>query len=78
MNYSTSQRAPSTESPRTALRRLAVLAMTGWSNSTLYVKMAEGKFPKPTKLDPHGRAVVWWADEIAEFQRRAIERQATA
>jgi len=76
MTSSTSQRAiaAALTPPRIALRKPAVLSMTGWSNSTLYIKMAEGKFPKPPKLDPDGRAVIWWADEIAELQRRAIER----
>jgi predicted DNA-binding transcriptional regulator AlpA len=59
---------------RTVLRKPAVLAATGWSNSTLYDKMKAGKFPKPTRLDPDGRAVVWFADEVAAFQKRAIER----
>jgi predicted DNA-binding transcriptional regulator AlpA len=59
---------------RQVLRKPAVLAATGWSNSTLYSKIGEGKFPKPTRLDPTGRVVVWFADEVAEFQQRAIER----
>lgn len=59
---------------RTALRKPAVLAATGWSNSTLYAKMKAGKFPKPTRLDPGGRVVVWFADEVEAFQKRAIER----
>jgi predicted DNA-binding transcriptional regulator AlpA len=59
---------------RTVLRKPAVLAATGWSNSTLYEKIARGIFPKPTKLDPDGRAVVWFEDEVAEFQKRAISR----
>jgi predicted DNA-binding transcriptional regulator AlpA len=36
--------------------------------------MKAGKFPKPTRLDPEGRAVVWFADEIEAFQKRAVER----
>ena len=72
MNSSTQQPAP----PRVALRKPSVLAATGWSNSTLYHKISEGLFPRPTKLDPNGRAVVWWSDEIAAFQQRAIERTA--
>jgi prophage regulatory protein len=63
---------------RTVLRKPAVLDATGWSNSTLYEKMARGKFPKPTKLDPDGRVVVWFADEVEEFQKRSIERQIKA
>jgi prophage regulatory protein len=60
---------------RKALRKPAVLAATGWSNSTLYEKIKMGKFPRPTKLDPDGRTVVWFEDEVAEVQRRSIERQ---
>jgi prophage regulatory protein len=63
---------------RNALRKPDVLAATGWSNSTLYDKMSKGLFPKPTKLDPAGRAVVWWGDEIEAFQKSAIERQTAA
>ena len=59
---------------RNVLRKPAVLKVTGWSNSTLYTKIAEGKFPKPTKLDPQGRVVFWFEDEVAEVQRRAVER----
>jgi prophage regulatory protein len=55
------------------LRKPAVLAATGGSNSTLYVKISNGLFPKPMKLDPKRRAVVWLADEVAAFQKRAIE-----
>jgi predicted DNA-binding transcriptional regulator AlpA len=63
---------------RVVLRKPAVLAATGWSNSTLYEKIARGIFPKPTKLDPSGRTVVWWSDEVEAFQKRAIERNAVA
>jgi Prophage CP4-57 regulatory protein (AlpA) len=41
---------------RTILRKQAVLAATGWSNSTLYKKIQEGKFPKPIKLDPDDKS----------------------
>jgi predicted DNA-binding transcriptional regulator AlpA len=63
---------------RIAMRKPAVLAATGWSNSTLYSKIAEGKFPKPTKLDPEGRTVIWFSDEVEAFQKRAIERRSEA
>ena len=63
---------------RIALKKPAVLAATGWSNSTLYAKIAAGKFPKPSKIDPDGRAVIWWADEIEAAQKAATERQAAA
>jgi prophage regulatory protein len=63
---------------RTVMRKPAVLAATGWSNSTLYSKIAEGKFPKPTKLDPDGRTVVWFADEVEAVQKRAVARSVVA
>jgi predicted DNA-binding transcriptional regulator AlpA len=63
---------------KTVLRKPAVLAATGWSNSTLYEKMAQGIFPKPTRLDPNGRTVVWFEDQVSEFQKRAIEAAAAA
>jgi prophage regulatory protein len=63
---------------RTVLRKPAVLAATGWSNSTLYSKIGEGKFPQPIRLDPNGRAVVWFADEVEAFQNRAVERRAAS
>ena len=49
---------------RKVLRKPAVLAATGYSNSTLYEKIKRGKFPKPHKLDPDGRIVGWFEDEI--------------
>ncbi len=63
---------------RNVLRKPAVLAATGWSNTTLYDKIKAGKFPKPTKLDPDGRLMVWFEDEVAAFQKRAVDRQAVA
>jgi prophage regulatory protein len=56
---------------RRGLRLPAVLAAMGWSRSTLYAKIAEGKFPKPVKPDPDGRAVMWWEDEVIEKQQAA-------
>ena len=61
---------------RKVLRKPAVLAATGYSNSTLYEKIKRGKFPKPHKLDPDGRIVGWFEDEIELIQKRAVERQA--
>jgi prophage regulatory protein len=63
---------------RKVLRKPAVLAATGWSNSTLYAKISEGKFPKPTRLDPDSRAVIWFEDEVEAFQKAAVERQQTS
>jgi prophage regulatory protein len=61
---------------RKAMRRPAVLAATGWSNSVLYDNIAKGKFPKPARLDPDGRSVVWWEDEVEVFQKAADDRRA--
>ena len=60
---------------RKAMRKPAVLAAFGWGNSTLYAKIAQGKFPKPTKLDPDGRVVIWFEDEVEAIQKRAVDRQ---
>jgi prophage regulatory protein len=57
------------------LRKTVVLEATGWSNSTLYTKIAQGKFPKPVKIDPEGRASGWWEDEIEAIQKRAVDHQ---
>jgi predicted DNA-binding transcriptional regulator AlpA len=51
-----------------------VLAATGWSKGTLYQKINDKKFPAGTRLDPEGRAVVWFEDEIEAFQKTAVER----
>ena len=56
---------------RKVLRKEAVLAATGWRNSTLYKKIADGKFPAGTKIDPTGRAVVWFEDQVEAFQMAA-------
>lgn len=58
---------------RKVLRRAAVLEATGWSVTTLYRKMSEGKFPKGTRLDPGASAVVWFEDEVEAFQKAAVE-----
>jgi predicted DNA-binding transcriptional regulator AlpA len=54
------------------MRKPAVLAATGWSNSKLYEMMAAGKFPRGRKLDPGGRSVVWFEDEVAAWQEARL------
>jgi prophage regulatory protein len=66
------------DAPRRVIRLLEVMRVTGWSRSTVYDKIKAGKFPKPFKPDPDGRVAGWFEDEIAELQRRAIERQSAA
>jgi predicted DNA-binding transcriptional regulator AlpA len=61
---------------RKVMRKPAVLAATGWPPSTLYWKISQGIFPKGTKLDPTGRAVVWFEDEVEAFQKKALEAAA--
>jgi prophage regulatory protein len=63
---------------RKALRRKAVLVATGLPNSTLYEQIAKGRFPKPTKVDPDGRNVIWWEDEVIAWQASVIARNAQA
>jgi predicted DNA-binding transcriptional regulator AlpA len=63
---------------RKVMRKSAVLEATGWPHSTLYLKISQGRFPKGTKLDPNGRAVVWFADEIEAFQKAAVSAASKA
>jgi prophage regulatory protein len=53
------------------MRLPAVLDATGWSKQTLYNKMSQGIFPKGTRLDPNGKTVIWFEDEVAAFQAAA-------
>jgi predicted DNA-binding transcriptional regulator AlpA len=57
------------------LRLREVLKFTGWSKSTLYERIGEGKFPKGTKLDPDGHAVGWFESQLIAHQR-ALRNQA--
>lgn len=63
---------------RNVMRLPAVLAATGWAKPTLYMKIAGGKFPAGTKIDPDGRAVVWFEDQVAAFQQAAVAAAAKA
>jgi prophage regulatory protein len=55
----------------TILRLPAVKASTGLSRSTIYLRMAEGTFPKPVSLG--GRAVGWLEAEVQEWVQRRID-----
>jgi prophage regulatory protein len=61
----------------TILRLPAVKVVTGLSRSTIYLRVAEGAFPKPVGLG--GRAVGWLEAEIQDWLQRRIEasRRAT-
>ena len=50
------------ETDRTILRRKQVEARSGYSRSTVYLRMSEGLWPRPVRLGR--RAVGWPAREV--------------
>ncbi len=57
----------------TILRRKQVEAETGYSRSTIYLRIAQRLWPKPVKLG--SRAVGWPAGEIAALNAAIIGGQ---
>jgi prophage regulatory protein len=57
----------------TILRRKQVEAETGLSRSTLYLRIAQGLWPKPVRIGP--RAVGWPAAEVAGLNAARIAGQ---
>jgi prophage regulatory protein len=55
----------------TMLRLPAVKTRTGLSRSTIYLRIAQGTFPRPVSLG--GRAVGWLEAEIQDWLQRRIE-----
>ncbi|MBW1899611.1 MAG: AlpA family transcriptional regulator [Deltaproteobacteria bacterium] len=55
------------------LRRKQVEARTGLSRSTIYLRIQEGKFPKPVNLGP--RAVGWLENEIEAWLAALIKNR---
>ena len=53
------------------LRLPAVKSRTGLSRSTIYLRVAQGDFPKPVSLG--GRAVGWVEAEIQGWLERRVE-----
>lgn len=53
------------------LRLPDVKAYTGLSRSTIYLRVAEGKFPTPVGLG--GRAVGWVESEVQDWINKQIE-----
>ena len=53
------------------LRLPEVMARTGLSRSTIYVRLDEGRFPRPVSLG--GRAVGWIEAEVDAWIRARIE-----
>ncbi len=55
----------------TILRLPAVIANIGLSRSSIYLRVAEGTFPKPVSLG--ARAVGWLESDIQEWLRQRVE-----
>ena len=53
------------------LRLPEVMARTGLSRSTIYLRISQGTFPKPVNLG--ARAVGWIEEEIQEWLQQQIE-----
>ena len=53
------------------LRLPNVKARTGLSRSTIYLRISEGRFPKPVSLG--GRAVGWIESEVDNWLEQQIE-----
>jgi prophage regulatory protein len=56
--------------PFAILRRRQVQAESGYSRSTIYLRMSQGLWPKPVSLGP--RAVGWPAREVAAINAARI------
>ncbi|WP_018648944.1 MULTISPECIES: AlpA family transcriptional regulator [unclassified Thioalkalivibrio] len=52
------------------LRLPSVKARTGLSRSTIYLRVAQGAFPKPIPLG--GRAVGWVEEEVDDWLQQQI------
>ena len=57
----------------TILRRRQVEIETGYSRSTIYLRISQGLWPKPVSLGP--RAVGWPAGEVAALNSARIAGQ---
>lgn len=60
-------------SPLTILRRKQVEAETGYSRSTIYLRISQRLWPKPVSLG--ARAVGWPAVEVAALNAARISSQ---
>ena len=58
------------------LRLPEVMARTGLSRSTIYVRLEQGRFPRPVSLG--ARAVGWIEAEVDEWMRERIEKSREA
>lgn len=71
-NHESSARAPRfiqplevLQQPGALLRHRTVLAVTGWSNATLYRRIAAGEFPAPLKIGGH--MARWRSDDVRAY-----------
>jgi predicted DNA-binding transcriptional regulator AlpA len=53
---------------RKAMRMPVLMEATGLCKASIYNRIADGIFPPGRKLDPNGRAVIWFEDEIEAVQ----------
>ena len=60
----------------TILRLPAVMAKTGLSRSTIYLRISQDNFPKPISLG--GRAVGWVLEEIDAWLNEQIKHSRKA
>ena len=66
-----------TRAPGRFLRLPEVMARTGLSRSTIYVRLEQGCFPRPVSLG--SRAVGWIEAEVDEWMRqRIVESRSSA
>ena len=65
--------APHSPSALAILRRNQVQAETGYSRSTIYLRIAQGLWPKPVSLG--ARAVGWPAGEVLAINAARIAGQ---
>ena len=61
-----------TRAPGRFLRLPEVMARTGLSRSTIYVRLEQGRFPRPVSLG--GRAVGWIDSEIDEWMSNRVAK----
>ena len=69
-SFSGTPQAEPTRLSSTILRRKQVQAETGYSRSTIYLRITQGLWPKPCSLGP--RAVGWPASEVASINAARI------
>ena len=75
-NYERTCSAMENTRPTRTLRMKDLPSKVGFQPSTIYGLIAQGKFPKPYKLTPGGRAAGWLETEIDTWVTKRAEDQA--